>query len=67
VGTTIFTQAEQEFSINYRLHFVDRQWKVYDVVIENVSIVNNFRSQFNRVIGRTSYKELLRVLREKQN
>ena len=42
------------------------QWWVYDVVVENISMVNNFRSQFNRVINNNSYEELVRRLREKQ-
>ncbi len=66
VGTNIITAKGEEFSINYRLHLQGGEWKVYDVVIENISIVNNYRSQFNRVINRSSYEELLRVLKEKQ-
>lgn len=66
VGTNIISAKGQEFTINYRLHLQDGEWKVYDVVIENISIVNNYRSQFNRVINRSSYEELLRVLKEKQ-
>ncbi len=66
VGTNIVSAKGQEFTINYRLHLQDGEWKVYDVVIENISIVNNYRSQFNRVINRSSYEELLRVLKEKQ-
>jgi phospholipid transport system substrate-binding protein len=49
----------------YRLKRTDGQWKVYDAVIENVSIVNNYRSQFERVIAKSSYEELKRMLREK--
>jgi hypothetical protein len=48
-----------------RLHLTDKEWKVYDVVIENVSIVNNYRSQFARVINRSSYEGLIRAMRKK--
>ncbi len=41
------------------------EWKIYDVVAEDISLVNNYRSQFNRVITRSSYEEL--VSRMKQN
>jgi phospholipid transport system substrate-binding protein len=44
---------------------VDKDWKVYDVVIENISVVNNYRSQFNRVITKSSYEELVRSMKEK--
>jgi phospholipid transport system substrate-binding protein len=66
VQTTITTSKGDTYSLNYRLHLVGNNWKVYDVVIENVSIVNNFRSQFNRVITNSSYQELVRILKEKK-
>lgn len=66
VSTNIITAKGEEFSINYRLHLQNGEWKVYDVVIENISVVNNYRSQFNRVISRSSYENLLQVLKEKQ-
>jgi phospholipid transport system substrate-binding protein len=39
---------------------------VYDVVIENVSVVNNYRSQFNRVLARNSFSDLIRRMKEKE-
>jgi phospholipid transport system substrate-binding protein len=65
VDTKIIDRAGREFSVDYRLHTVDGEWKVYDVVIENVSLVNNYRSQFNRVLTRSSFDELLAQMREK--
>jgi phospholipid transport system substrate-binding protein len=41
------------------------QWKVYDVVIEGVSLVANYRSQFNKIIETSSYKELVARLKAK--
>ena len=65
VQTTLTTKGEAAYSINYRLRLVGNDWKVYDVVIENISVVNNYRSQFNRVISKSSYEELLRAMKEK--
>jgi phospholipid transport system substrate-binding protein len=65
VQTTLTTRGEAAYSINYRLRLVDKDWKVYDVIIENISVVNNYRSQFNRVISKSSYQELLRTMKEK--
>jgi phospholipid transport system substrate-binding protein len=65
VQTTLTTKGEAAYSINYRLRLVDKDWKVYDVVIENISVVNNYRSQFNRVISKSSYEELVRTMKEK--
>lgn len=63
---TILTSPDgTEYTLDYRLHLIDREWKVYDVVIENVSIVNNYRSQFARVINKSSYEGLIRALKEK--
>jgi phospholipid transport system substrate-binding protein len=67
VQTTLATKGEATYSINYRLHLVGKDWKVYDVVIENISVVNNYRSQFNRVISKSSYEELVRTMKEKAN
>ncbi len=43
------------------------EWKVYDVIIENVSVVNNYRSQFGRILSRSSFAELLQTIRAKVN
>ena len=65
VDTKIVPSKGDPFSINYKLHLVREQWKVYDMVVENISLVNNYRSQFNRILTNTSFDELLRKLREK--
>jgi phospholipid transport system substrate-binding protein len=65
VQTIIESPEGREYSIEYRLHLVDKEWKVYDVVIENVSIVNNYRSQFARVINKSSFEGLIRAMKEK--
>ena len=67
VDTKIITDKREELSINYKLHSVDKEWKVYDLVIEDISVVNNYRSQFDRVIARSSFEELVRVMKEKQS
>jgi phospholipid transport system substrate-binding protein len=65
VGSKIVTGKGEEYSISYKVHLVSNDWKVYDVVAENISLVNNYRSQFNRVINNSSYEELVRRLRDK--
>lgn len=66
VNTKVMTRKSQEFSINYRLHLVKGNWKVYDMVVENISLVNNYRAQFNRIMTNSSYEELVRRMRERQ-
>jgi phospholipid transport system substrate-binding protein len=65
VQSKILTTKGEEFSINYKTHLIGGEWRVYDVVVENISMVNNYRSQFNRVIANSSYQELVRRLRDK--
>jgi len=62
----IVTQKGEEFSIHYKAYLVNDEWKVYDVVVENISLINNYRSQFSRVITNSSYEELVRRMKEKQ-
>ncbi len=66
VKSKILTSKGQDFSIDYKTQVVGGEWKVYDVVVENISMVNNFRAQFNRVINNSSYEELVHRLKEKQ-
>lgn len=65
VDTRVVTTKGEEFSVNYKLLSAGREWKVYDVVIENISLVNNYRSQFNRVLANSSFAEFLRKMQEK--
>lgn len=69
VDVDIITKDGKEIDVRYRMHKTGRQkneWMVYDIVIEGVSLVNNYRSQFNSILNRSSFDELLEKLREKQ-
>jgi phospholipid transport system substrate-binding protein len=59
--------GDSDTSIDYRLHDVNGQWRVYDMVIEDVSIVSNFRAQFEREIKRTSVEGLLEKIKERKS
>jgi len=65
VDTKLLTKESAPIAINYNLHKVGADWKVYDVVIGNISIVNNYRAQFTRLLGKDSFPEVLSLLREK--
>lgn len=64
VDTKITDNKGREFSVNYRLHDVNGDWKIYDVVVEDVSLVNNYRVQFSRVLAKSSYAELVNTIKE---
>lgn len=64
VETLIVTGKGQEIPLNYRLVKEKSEWRVYDVVIEEISLVNNYRSQFGAILQRSSFQDLLARLRE---
>jgi phospholipid transport system substrate-binding protein len=66
VDTKIIDRKRQEFSVNYRLHNRNGNWKVYDVVIEDISLVNNYRAQFNRALAKSPYEDLVSRMKEKR-
>jgi phospholipid transport system substrate-binding protein len=67
VETKVISGNGDETPIDYRLRDVDGQWMVYDVVIDNVSLVNNYRSQFERVIAKSSVQDLLRKMKNQDS
>jgi len=66
VATKVVPLKGDEFAVNYKLHSDKDHWRIYDLVVANVSVVNNYRSQFNRVLHSASFKDLLDKLRETQ-
>ncbi|MBI3061553.1 MAG: ABC transporter substrate-binding protein [Deltaproteobacteria bacterium] len=65
VDTKVLRSDGEEIPINYKLHLVGGQWKIYDVLIENISLVNNYRSQFHRILSTASFDDLIKRLQEK--
>jgi phospholipid transport system substrate-binding protein len=64
VRTTVQTR-EANVPINYRLTTTDKGWKVYDVTVEGVSLLNNYRSQFHSILSNKPMEHLLVQLRAK--
>ncbi len=65
VKSRVITAKRDEFTLDYRLMREGNRWMVYDVVIEGVSLVSNYRSQFNKIIVSQGYGELVKKLRSK--
>jgi phospholipid transport system substrate-binding protein len=65
VESVVIRPKGEEIAVIYKLRQMNGQWKVYDAVVENISIVNNYRSQFDRIISSSSYEELVKRLQEK--
>jgi phospholipid transport system substrate-binding protein len=67
VNTKILTDTI-EIPINYRMSQTEKGiWMIYDVVIENVSLVGNYRSQFDQILQKDSYEKLMEILKKKIN
>ncbi len=64
VRTAIVTPQGEEYSVNYRLLADGSRWRIYDIVVEGVSLVNNYRSQFAGILQKTSFEEMTKQLRE---
>jgi phospholipid transport system substrate-binding protein len=65
VKTAVIGKDGKEIPIDYRMHQANGRWAVYDVNIGGVSLVSNYRTQFNRVVTTESYESLLQRLRDK--
>jgi phospholipid transport system substrate-binding protein len=65
VKSKVVTAARDEFTLDYRLFKQNGKWMVYDVIIEGVSLVSNYRSQFNRIITSNGYDKLVKKLQTK--
>lgn len=64
IQTTIITSSSR-IPIFYRVISRDGGWKVYDVVIENVSLASNYRSQFDDILAKNTPDQMLEILRKK--
>jgi phospholipid transport system substrate-binding protein len=66
VKTKIVTKRNTQIPIDYRLKKENSQWYAYDVIIEGVSLVNNYRTQFNNIIRQNSYEALIKRMKSKR-
>ncbi len=66
VLTKIVAKQGSEIPIEYRMHKKGERWLVYDVIIESVSLVANYRTQFNKIIQTSSFQELVKKMKSKQ-
>ena len=66
VRTKLVTKQGTEIPVDYRMLRRGDRWLVYDVVIEGVSLIANYRTQFNKIITTSSFQELIKKMRTKQ-
>jgi phospholipid transport system substrate-binding protein len=66
VRTTLVLGKGGEMSLDYRMHHPRDRWQVYDISIDGISLVANYRSQFNKIVRTDSYEALVARLRSRQ-
>ena len=66
VRTKVLT-GKTDIPLDYRLLHKDSTWRVYDVVVDGVSLVNNYRGQFTKILRTSSYADLVDQLRKKSD
>jgi phospholipid transport system substrate-binding protein len=64
VQTHIITKSV-EIPIYYRVYLKDGKWKVYDIIIEGISLIKNYRTQFREILANNPPEEVLKILRKK--
>ncbi len=67
VQAELLTKAEKEISTDFYLINENGEWKIYDLVIEGVSLANNYYSQIDNTLIRTSYEGLVQTIKQKQS
>jgi phospholipid transport system substrate-binding protein len=66
VNTDIVQPGKDPIHVNYRLVAQGDSWKIYDVTVDSISIIANYRNQFNRVMNNSGYNKLIADLKSKQ-
>jgi phospholipid transport system substrate-binding protein len=61
----VLKPGEKPVRVDYRTHWANGKWMVYDIIVEDISLTGNYRNQFNRVINNQGYPELVRLLQDK--
>lgn len=67
VKTKIVNEKGLSIPVDYRIFREKETWEVYDIVVEGISLVNNYRTQFTQIIRAGSYSDLVKRLKDKAN
>lgn len=66
VQTKLLTETDKEVSTDFYLFNKNSEWKIYDLVVEGVSLINNYRSQIYSTISKNSFKGLVQIMKQSQ-
>ena len=65
-STVALEDQKDPLPVNYLMHQTSGQWRVYDVTIDAISLIANYRNQFNRIINNEGYPKLVADLQAKR-
>jgi phospholipid transport system substrate-binding protein len=65
-STVMTNERATPIPVNYRMTLINGEWKVYDLTVDSISVMANYRNQFNRVLNQGGYDKLVSIMREKQ-
>jgi len=67
IQTNFITGDGKKIAVTFNMIKINESWKIYDVIIEGVSMVSNYRSQFNSILTKSSFEELIQKMTEKRD
>jgi len=67
IYTNFISNDGKKFAVDFSMKIIDNEWKIYDIIIEGVSIVGNYRSQFNSILSKSSFAQLMEKLKKKES
>ena len=59
INSNLLRPGKQPIPVGFAMHVADNQWKIYDIVVENISLVSNFRSQISSEIKKSNLDEVM--------
>ncbi|MGO9605280.1 MAG: phospholipid-binding protein MlaC [Candidatus Binataceae bacterium] len=66
VFSTVSVQGQDKpLKVNYMMTLVDGQWRIYDINVDAISVIANYRNQFNRVLNQQGYDKLISLIKQK--
>jgi phospholipid transport system substrate-binding protein len=64
-STVVLQDRKDPIAVNYEMRRDGSEWKIYDITIDAISVIANYRNQFNRVLNSDGYDKLVSIIRQK--
>ena len=64
-STVVLQDRKNPIAVNYQMRRDGNEWKIYDITIDAISVIANYRNQFNRVLNNDGYDKLVSIMRQK--